>query len=150
MVKICEGTAKFAKDPFGNYVVQHMLQHGRKEDKKRIIAIIQARILEFTQHKCSSNVVDKCFEVATIGEHALALEEERASLTRIVLGEEGDENPPIKSMMFDRFGSHILQHMLEHSRGPEREELISRLKQEEPRLKSSAAGRRLVNSLSGA
>lgn len=150
MGKICEGCAKFAKDPYGNYVVQHMLQHGRKDDKKRIIAIIKGNILDFAQHKCSSNVVDKCFEVATMGEHAGALDEERAALTRAVLGGDGDPNPPIKSMMHDRFGSHIVQHMLEHSRGPEREELITRLKMEEGRLRTSTAGRRLVNSLSAA
>ncbi|CAK0792075.1 unnamed protein product [Prorocentrum cordatum] len=38
--QICEGAARFAKDPYGNYVVQHTLQHGRKQDKQRILRII--------------------------------------------------------------------------------------------------------------
>ena len=31
---------------YGNYVVQHMLEHGRKEDKRRIINMIQDNIVE--------------------------------------------------------------------------------------------------------
>lgn len=145
--QICEGAARFAKDPYGNYVVQHTLQHGRKQDKKRILKIITHDILDFSVHKCSSNVVDKCVEVSTVGEHAPALEEEHAALVKAVLGEGGKRNPPLVSMMTDRFGCHIVGHLLEYCRGPERNELVGRLRSHERRLKQSAAGRRLLASL---
>ena len=31
-----------AKDAYGNYVVQHVLEHGRKEDKQRALLAFQA------------------------------------------------------------------------------------------------------------
>merc|ERR1740129_1801028 len=83
---ILRSIPKLTQDPYGNYVVQHMLEHGRKEDKKRIVNIIQDHVVDFAMHKCSSNVVEKCFEVATVGEHAYALDDERAKLMNTVLG----------------------------------------------------------------
>jgi len=32
--------------PFGNYVMQHMLEHGRLEDKKQIIDVVVENIVE--------------------------------------------------------------------------------------------------------
>jgi pumilio RNA-binding family len=145
--QICEGASRFAKDPYGNYVVQHTLQHGREQDKKRILKIITHDIVDFSIHKCSSNVVDKCVEVSTVGEHALELEEEHAALVKSILGEEGKRNPPLVTLMTDRFGCHIVGHLLEYCRGPERDELVRRLRTHERRLKQSAAGRRLLASL---
>lgn len=70
---------KLATDPYGNYVVQHMLEHGRVEDKRRTLCVVEHNIVEFSKHKCSSNVVEKALEIATIGEHAAQLEAELAS-----------------------------------------------------------------------
>ncbi|CAL1143434.1 unnamed protein product [Cladocopium goreaui] len=79
--------AVLAKDAYGNYVVQHMLEHGRKEDKQRIIQTIRANIADFSREKYSSNVVEKCFEIATTGEHADTeiIQQERANLLSTVL-----------------------------------------------------------------
>ena len=48
-------------DQFGNYVVQHVLEYGRiQEDKNRIINAMKGNILEFSNHKFASNVIEKC------------------------------------------------------------------------------------------
>jgi len=122
--QIIDVTQKLAQDFYGNYVVQHMLQHSRKEDKRRIISTVQRDVLPYSKHRFASNVVEKCIEVATTGEHAHALEEERAALMHAILGEAGAERPPIFQMMDDRFGMHVVQCVVEHSRGSERELLF--------------------------
>lgn len=49
------------KDQFGNYVVQHILEQGRNpEDKNRIVRSIKGEVIEMSNHKYASNVVEKC------------------------------------------------------------------------------------------
>jgi len=144
---ILEAVPRLAQDPYGNYVVQHMLEHGRREDKRKIIRLIQDNIVHLAKHKCSSNVVEKALEIATVGEHASMLEDERAALMRKVLGDPQDPNLPLRQMMDDRFGNYIVQRMIEHSRGPERELLYNLLLSAEPQLRSSSSGRHILAAL---
>jgi len=145
--QILSATARLASDPFGNYVVQHMLEHGRREDKRRIIAVVQTNILEFAKHKCSSNVVERCFEIATVGEHAQVLEAERQALVSAVLGNPSDPHPPLYQMMEDRFGNYIVQRMIEHSRGFEKDLLRQRLMAVKEQLRGSSSGRHILAAL---
>jgi len=142
---ILKSIPKLAQDPYGNYVVQHMLEHGRKEDKKRVVSIIQDHVVDFAMHKCSSNVVEKCFEIATVGEHAYALDDERAKLMNTVLGT--DDNPPLYQMMDNKFGNYIVQRMIEHSRGKERDLLHKRLLTVQQQLKTSVNGKHILSAM---
>uniref|UniRef100_A0A8K9XBU6 Pumilio homolog 1 n=1 Tax=Oncorhynchus mykiss TaxID=8022 RepID=A0A8K9XBU6_ONCMY len=38
-------------DQYGNYVIQHVLEHGRAEDKSKIVAEIRGNVLGLSQHK---------------------------------------------------------------------------------------------------
>lgn len=44
-------TEKLVQDQYGNYVIQHVLEHGNPEDKSRIISELRGRILLLSQHK---------------------------------------------------------------------------------------------------
>merc|ERR1712013_697982 len=77
--QILGAVPELAQNLYGNYVVQHMLEHGRLEDKIYIVQIVENSIVEFSQHKCSSNVVEKALEIATVGEHASELETQRTN-----------------------------------------------------------------------
>merc|ERR1719215_9561 len=106
--------------------------------------MIQDNILALSQNKCSSNVVEKALEISTVGEHASILENERAALFQKVLGNEGDRDPPLKQMMDDKFGNYIVQRMIEHSRGPEREWLRQQLQSAEGMLRNSSNGKHIL------
>merc|ERR1719203_645618 len=106
-----------------------MLEHGRREDKRAIIQVVMNNIVDFSKHKCSSNVVEKALEIATVGEHASELEADRANLMNSLIGEIGDPAPPVRQMMDDKFGNFIVQRMTEHARGQERDRLRQQLQQ---------------------
>ncbi len=59
----------------GNYVIQHVLEHGNPEDKSRIIQELKGKILVLSQHKFASNVVEKCVTHANRAERAFLIEE---------------------------------------------------------------------------
>merc|ERR1719162_2891147 len=95
-----------------------MLEHGRREDKSRILLVISEGIVAYSKNKQSSNVVEKCFEISSIGEHAQQLEQERQQLYRVVL-----EGGALRPMIDDKFGNYIVQRMIENSKGEDRVKL---------------------------
>lgn len=145
--RILRRVDKLARDKHGNYVVQCILQHGRREDKRQIIEVIRRDVVEFAKNKVSSNVVEKCFEVATVGEHAEFLREDRANLMHTVLGEVEDSKSPLHQLMHDKFGNYTVQCIIKHSRGADREVLRQRIMAVEPELLKSATGRHIVSAL---
>jgi len=139
---------KLISHPFGNYVVQHMLEHGRPEDKKEILRVVTQTIFEFSTQKCSSNVVEKCFEIASIGEHADSLKEERRSIYTAVLNVPlGSKDYPIRQLTDDKFGNYIVQRMMEYSRDPERQLLQQQLVTLAPILQNSNNGKHICSAL---
>ena len=47
-------------DQYGNYVIQHVIEHGIAEDRERIVAQLRGKVLKYAQHKFASNVIEKC------------------------------------------------------------------------------------------
>jgi len=39
------------QDKYGNYVIQHVLEYGRPEDKRKVIGVLRGNVLVFSQHK---------------------------------------------------------------------------------------------------
>ena len=57
-------------DQYGNYVIQHVLDHGETANKSRIVSRIEGRVLMLSQHKFASNVVEKCVSNASTEERS--------------------------------------------------------------------------------
>jgi hypothetical protein len=70
-------------------------------------------VVQFSKLKHASNVVEKCFEVATQGGNE-DLENERAALFESVLGKPG-ETCPLYQIVHDKYGNYIVQRMIEYS-----------------------------------
>ncbi len=68
-------SVSLVQDQYGNYVIQHILEHGRRRDKSAIVNKMRGQILQLSQHKFASNVVEKCVEYGTPQERLLMLEE---------------------------------------------------------------------------
>lgn len=47
-------------DQYGNYVIQHVIEHGSHEDRDKIVAQLKGEVLKYAQHKFASNVIEKC------------------------------------------------------------------------------------------
>jgi pumilio RNA-binding family len=136
-------TKRLSENLYGNYVVQHMLEHGRVEDKKMILEVVTQNIIPFAKNKCSSNVVEKCFEIASIGEHADALKDHRRRLYFAVF----NAQPGLQELTDDKFGNYIVQRMLEYSRDEERNILKNQLLTLVPQLQTSSNGKHICNAM---
>lgn len=50
-------------------------EHGKPDDKSKLIAIVKGRVLVMSQHKFASNVVEKCVTHAARAERSHLIEE---------------------------------------------------------------------------
>lgn len=147
MDAIINSIHKMAKHPYGNYVVQHMLDHGRPKDKGQIMQIVGTKITDFSTHRCSSNVVEKCFEIAAVGEHAPQLDAQRRALYNSVLIGSASDGPPLFQMVDDKFGNYIVQSMIQYSKQDDRQRLFETLYNWEGRLEKSNNGKHILAAL---
>ena len=48
------------QDQYGNYVIQHVLERGKPQDRALIVSKVMGQVLTMSKHKFASNVVEKC------------------------------------------------------------------------------------------
>lgn len=124
---------QLAKDQYGNYVLQHVLQHTRIHSSA-IIRSVAENMLPFSKHKFASNVVERCFSTADVGQ--------RDCLLDAVIGNQ--ESSPLVSMVRDQYGNYVIQKMLETLSPQQRNRLIRKIGEYVPNIRKIAFGKHIV------
>ncbi|XVF05477.1 hypothetical protein REPUB_Repub05bG0175500 [Reevesia pubescens] len=122
MDEILGSVSMLAQDQYGNYVVQHVLEHGKPHERSIIIKELAGKIVQMSQQKFASNVVEKCLTFGGPAEHQLLVNEMLGST---------DENEP-------------LQKVLETCDDHQRELILSRIKVHLNALKKYTYGKHIV------
>ncbi|XP_068639998.1 pumilio homolog 1-like [Aristolochia californica] len=135
MEEILQSICTLAQDQYGNYVVQHVLQHGKPHERSAIINKLAGQIVKMSQQKFASNVVEKCL---TYGGP-----EERQHLVNEMLGTT-DENEPLQAMVKDQFANYVVQKVLETCDDQSRELILARIKVHLNALKRYTYGKHIV------
>lgn len=135
MEEILGCVSMLAQDQYGNYVVQHVLEHGKPHERSAIIKELAGKIVQMSQQKFASNVVEKCL---TFGGPV-----ERQILVNEMLGTT-DENEPLQAMMKDQFANYVVQKVLETCDDQQRELILSRIKVHLNALKKYTYGKHIV------
>ncbi|XVF75575.1 hypothetical protein PTKIN_Ptkin13bG0198000 [Pterospermum kingtungense] len=136
MDEVMQSVCTLAQDQYGNYVIQHVLQHGKPYERSAIISKLAGQIVKMSQQKFASNVVEKCL---TFGGP-----EERQILVNEMLGST-DENEPLQAMMKDQFGNYVVQKVLETCDDQNLELILSRIKVHLNGLKKYTYGKHIVS-----
>ncbi|KAI7755361.1 hypothetical protein M8C21_004301 [Ambrosia artemisiifolia] len=121
MDEILACVSMLAQDQYGNYVVQHVLEHGKPHERSIIIQELAGKI--------------KCL---TFGDAS-----ERQLLVTEMLGTT-DENEPLQAMMKDQFANYVVQKVLETCSDQEREYILGRIKVHLNALKKYTYGKHIV------
>lgn len=101
------------KDQYGNYVIQHILERGKNQDEKeKVVKQLRGKVLELSNHKFASNVVEKCLEYS--------LSAIKYDLIDEIIGDYEDEqlslDSPLTQMMKDRYGNYVIQKAIEKAK----------------------------------
>ena len=76
-------------------------EHGKPEDKSRIVAAVRGKVLQLSQHKFASNVVEKCVTHATRAERAVLIDE-------VISFNDSSPHSPLHTMMKDQVRRSVL------------------------------------------
>lgn len=94
-------THTLISDQYGNYVTQHIIQHGRPEDRSKIIRMIIGSLVSYSKHKFASNVVEKSIEFGSFDERLQIV----SKLT--VTNERGES--PVQGLIRDQYGNYVVR-----------------------------------------
>uniref|UniRef100_A0A669CA49 Pumilio homolog 1 n=1 Tax=Oreochromis niloticus TaxID=8128 RepID=A0A669CA49_ORENI len=134
-----EGSEHIVTDQYGNYVIQHVLEHGRAEDKSKIVAEIRGNVLGLSQHKFASNVVEKCVTHASRAERAVLIDEV-CSLT------EGPHSA-LYTMMKDQYANYVVQKMIDVAEPTQRKIVMHKIRPHISTLRKYTYGKHILAKL---
>jgi len=87
--QILPSVAKLAQDRYGNYVLQHVLEHGDVTQKRQVLCeVLRCGVASLASQRYGHNIVMKCIEIVFHPSNKTLLETERLALTSELLGQE--------------------------------------------------------------
>ncbi|XP_011030426.1 PREDICTED: pumilio homolog 12-like [Populus euphratica] len=120
-----------SESPFGNYVVQHVLDERIQHATIGILEKLKGYFVSLSMNKFGSNVVEKCL---------IWSGEENASM----IIKEFMHSPYFVNICRNNFGNYVVQKALEVSKGGIRNALVSRINDSYPDLHSDINAKRVV------
>jgi len=103
------------QDPFGNYVVQHILDKFPHEPQSdRMITNLKGSVNELCVQKFSSNVVEKCLQVAN--------PDTKATLLAEII-----DSDMLPQLLNDRFANFVIQTALDVAASEQRQMLVKNI-----------------------
>lgn len=135
MDEIMQAACTLAQDQYGNYVIQHVLEHGKPLERAAVIKKLAGQIVQMSQQKFASNVIEKCLQFGGPAERQILIGEMLGST---------DENEPLQAMMKDQFANYVVQKVLETCDDQQREFILSRIKVHLNALKKYTYGKHIV------
>ncbi|KAF3941188.1 hypothetical protein ABW19_dt0201326 [Dactylella cylindrospora] len=136
---ITENAFALVRDPFGNYVVQYILDLGEPELAEPLIHKFLGRISELSMQKFSSNVIEKCIRVS-----------EKETRTRMI--KEIINPPELEKLIRDSYANYVIQTALDYAETESRQLLVDNLRPILPSIRMTPYGRRIqskIQALSG-
>ncbi|KAI0377839.1 ARM repeat-containing protein [Hypomontagnella monticulosa] len=128
--------ARLITDQYGNYVTQHIIAQGEPDDRQQVIQLVLQKLLFFSKHKFASNVVEKSIEYGS--------NEDRRAIRIQLTALNSDGTSPLQLMMKDQFGNYVIQKLMQHLEGPDRESFIEEMRPHFAALKKYSTGRQIT------
>jgi len=144
--EIIDQTEDLAKDEYGNYVIQSIAERVDTPHRPLVLQTICEKILDLSTDKYASNVCEKALVYST--------DEDRHMLMMTILGMPMDgsnaavsADPPLFTMMRDRYANYIVQKMIELSSSEQKQLIHARLGNRIGELKTFTYGKHIVSTL---
>eukprot|EP00924_Labyrinthula_sp_SR-Ha-C_P013821 augustus_masked-scaffold_5-processed-gene-14.9-mRNA-1 protein AED:1.00 eAED:1.00 QI:0/-1/0/0/-1/1/1/0/907 len=140
-------------DQHGNFILQHLLDHGTQEQSAKVHDFVASRVLDLAQHKFGSHLVEKCFHTAS-GEQSSKLIDElmipARNLTHIAASQIGQdyEGDVLLSLMKDPYANFVVQRAFDASQGTLRQEMTHEIQKRAEVLSRFTYGRHILAHVS--
>lgn len=140
-------TLNLIVNQYGNYVSQHIIEHGKPEDRSKVIQVVKGSVMGLSTHKFASNVVEKCILFGTPEERQALIQEVLvpAPGTSSGTGTVTEGQPGIVALIKDQYGNYVLQKMFEAGDRAQRNELMQKIRPQLEHLRKYSHGKHLVS-----
>jgi len=133
--EILHYTMSLVQDQYGNYVIQHILEHGRPQDRHQIISQVKGKIVQLSQHKFASNVIEKSVQFGSYEHRQWIIDEICIDISCLEV------------MMKDQYANYVVQKILDVSDSPQRDILINHIRPHISSLKKYTYGKHIISRL---
>lgn len=124
------------QDPFGNYVVQYILDLNEPVFTEPLVAMFQGRVSQLSKQKFSSNVIEKCLRCAQ-------------EPSKDMLIEEMLQPTELDRLLRDSFANYVIQTALDYANPPMKARLIEAIRPYLPAIRTTPYGRRIQAKIQG-
>ncbi|KAI8826947.1 armadillo-type protein [Fimicolochytrium jonesii] len=104
LCEVLSRTVEVARGQWGNWVIQHILEHGAPVDRNYVMTILVHNFFPMAIDQYASKVVEKGLK--------LAPKREMYEMIETVLSPGGGGRPTILEMMNNQFANYVVQHIL--------------------------------------
>ncbi|KDQ17686.1 hypothetical protein BOTBODRAFT_105309 [Botryobasidium botryosum FD-172 SS1] len=134
VTEITYNALTLVQDPYGNYVVQYILDLNDNRFSDAVIRQFIGNVCALSVQKFSSNVIEKCIRVA---EHN----------TRKMLIEELLNRNRLEKLLRDSFGNYCVQTALDYAEPTQRMMLVEGIRPILPLIRNTPYGKRIQSKL---
>ena len=134
---ITSNAFSLVQDPFGNYVVQYILDLDEPMFTKPLCLSFAGNIPSLSKQKFSSNVIEKCLRTADIDSKRMMIEE-------MLHANE------IERMLRDSFANYVVQTAMDYADPETKLRMIDTIRPILPAIKQTPHGRRIASKIMGA
>jgi hypothetical protein len=124
------------QDPFGNYVVQYILDLNEPVFTEPLVAMFQGRVGQLSRQKFSSNVIEKCLRCAEEASKDMLIEEMLAP-------------SELDRCLRDSFANYVIQTALDYASPGTRTRLVEAIRPHLPAIRTTPYGRRIQAKIQG-
>lgn len=134
--QITDNAFSLVQDPFGNYVLQYIVDLGEPVYTNPLCYTFQSSISTLSKQKFSSNVIEKCLRGAEPGVTAMMIEEML--------------NPnELEKMLRDSFANYVVQTALDYAEPDTKTRLVDAIRPILPAIRQTPYGRRIQSKILG-
>ncbi|KAL6867688.1 hypothetical protein ACP4OV_015712 [Aristida adscensionis] len=135
IVEVCARGYDLAQDPFGNYVVQYILELKIPSANAHLASQFEGRYVFLSKQKVSSNVVEKCLKVFSDDDKAVIVRE-------LIRGSHFEQ------LLQDPYANYVIYTAILHTRGHLNSALVEAIRPHEEALRTSPCCKRISRALS--
>ncbi|XP_047084930.1 pumilio homolog 1-like [Lolium rigidum] len=106
VTEILESVNELSVDPYGNFVVQYIVEHGEPHERQIIVLKFDGRVMEMSHQKHSCMVIEKCLI------HGSYMDRKRI-IVEILCAAGGTTADHLLGMMVHEYANFVIQRMLE-------------------------------------
>ncbi|PUU72262.1 armadillo-type protein [Tuber borchii] len=133
--KITAHAIELVVDPFGNYVVQYILDLADPMLSEPLILKFRGRVCELSKQKFSSNVIEKCIRVA------------EQSTKKILIEEMLPNQAELEALLRDSYANYVIQTAMDYASPETKQQLVDSIRPILPAIRMTPYGRRIQSKI---